>query len=205
MLKAVLDGVMERRATQLLAQVAPWLPATGPVLDLGSGTGHVAAAVERARAVDVLTADVSDIHLVGRPPVVIADGALPFERDSFTVALLVFMLAYPADPVSVLREAARVTRGPVIVVQTLSAGTLGRSWHRLREFCWTFAAFHLSKLVRYVPRHARFAMHTRRFYDTHALQRDVMAAGLRVRAQRERVVLPARAVVVAAWLLEKHG
>lgn len=205
MLKAVLDGVMDRRSTQLLAQVGSWIPSTGPVLDLGSGTGHLAAAVEGAHNVEVITADVSNIHLVGPPPVVISDGALPFEPDRFTAALLVFMLAYPRDPVSVLREAARVTRGPVIVVQTLSAGTLGRPWHRLRECCWTFAAFHLSKLVGYVPRDARFTMHTRRFYDAHALQRDVMAAGLRVRAQRERVVLPGRALMVAAWLLEKHG
>jgi predicted RNA methylase len=43
MLKPLLDAVMERRARQLMEQVGPWLPAEGPVLDLGSGTGHLAA------------------------------------------------------------------------------------------------------------------------------------------------------------------
>jgi ubiquinone/menaquinone biosynthesis C-methylase UbiE len=203
-LKSMLDGVMERRSDQLLAQVGHGIPSTGPVLDLGSGTGHLAAAVERTRGVEVVTADVSDIHLMGRPPVIIGDGELPFGSNSFAAALLLFMLAYPADPVAVLREAARVTRGPVIVVQTLYAGRLGHAWHRAREFCWTFAAFHLSKLVGYVPHDATFAMHTRRFYTAHALQRDVIAAGLRIRAQRERPVLPARALVVAAWMLQRH-
>jgi SAM-dependent methyltransferase len=88
LLKAMLDGVMERRSDQLLAQVGQWIPSTGPVLDLGSGTGHVAAAVERRRGVAVVTADVSDIHLVGRPPVIIGDGALPFASNTFTAALL---------------------------------------------------------------------------------------------------------------------
>jgi hypothetical protein len=31
----------------------------------------------------------------------------------------------------------------------------------------------------------------------------VMAAGLRVRSQRERPVLPGRSLIVAAWILER--
>ncbi|HYC49526.1 MAG TPA: class I SAM-dependent methyltransferase [Gemmatimonadaceae bacterium] len=204
MLKPLLDAVMQRRARQLVDAVRVFLPLEGPLLDLGSGTGHVSALLEQQRGVDVIAADVSDIHVTGRRPVIIADGALPFESQSFSAALLLFMLAYPADPVAVLREAARVTRGPIIIVQTLSSGRIGRAWHRAREFTWTVAAFHVSKVVGYVPRDARFSMNTRRFYSAHALQRDVMRAGLRVRSQRERAVLPGRALVVVAWMLEPN-
>ena len=66
------------------------------------------------------------------------------------------------------------------------------AWHRAREFFWTVAAFHLSKLVGYVPADAKFSMSTRRFYTAHALQRDAMKAGLRIRAQRERAVPDSR-------------
>jgi len=41
MLKPLLDAVMERRARQLLEQVAAWLPDKGSVLDLGSGGGKI--------------------------------------------------------------------------------------------------------------------------------------------------------------------
>ena len=47
MLKSTLDAVMERRARQLMEQVVAWLPSEGPVLDLGSGTGHLSARLER--------------------------------------------------------------------------------------------------------------------------------------------------------------
>lgn len=207
--KATLDAVMERRARTLAEQVRaslpPELPTNGPLLDLGSGTGHLAAALERALGREVVTADVSDIHVVGRPPIPIADGALPFADGAFAASLLVFMLAYPDDPAGVLAEARRVTRGPLVLVQTVYASRLGYAWHRGREFVWTVVAFHASRLVGYVPRDARFSMRTRRFYTAERLHRDVASAGLRVTARRERPVLPGRALMVATWTLGHDG
>jgi SAM-dependent methyltransferase len=203
MLKSILDAVMERRAHQLIEQVGAWLPAEGRVLDLGSGTGHLSARLERELGLEVVTADVSDIHVVGPAPVLIADGALPFEENTFSAALLFFMLAYPKDPAGVLAEVARVTRGPIILVQSLHSGRLGYAWLRVREFLWTIVAFHVSKVVGYVPPEAKFTMNTRRFYTAHELQRDVMAAGLRIRSRRERPLLPGRLLVVACWILRR--
>lgn len=203
MLKSIFDAVMERRARQLMRQVGAWLPAEGPLLDLGSGTGHLSARLERELGLEVVTADVSDLHVVGRPPVLIADGPLPFEDGKFSAALLFFMLAYPKDPAAVLMEAARVTRGPIILVQSLYSGPFGHAWHRGRELLWTVVAFHVSKLLGYIPPHAEFTMHTRRFYTAQALQREVVAAGLRIRSRRERPVLPGRSLVVAGWVLER--
>ena len=195
---------MERRARELMDQVRAWLPSEGPVLDLGSGTGHFSEHLQRETGMKVVTADVSDIHVVGPKPVKIDDGPLPFEDAAFTGALLLFMLAYPKDPAAVLQEAARVTRGPIIIVQSLYSGRLGYAYHRGREFFWTILAFYASRLLGYVPRNAAFAMNTRRFYTAPELQNEVSAAGLRVRAQRERSVLPGSALVVAGWVLERN-
>jgi hypothetical protein len=115
------------------------------------------------------------------------------------------MLAYPNDPAAVLAEAARVTRGPVIVVQTLYSGRLGYAWHRGRELLWTIVAFHVARLVGYVPPAAKFTMHTRRFYTAQELRREIVAAGLRIRAEHERPVLRGRSLVVAGWMLERDA
>ena len=205
MLKRLFDAVMERRSTQLIAQVGAWLPADGPVLDLGSGTGHLAARLERELGLEIVPADVSDLHVMGRPPVLVEDGVLPFERDAFAAALLLFMLHYPSDPTALLAEVARVTRGPIILVQSLHAGGVGYAWLRVREFLWTTVAFHLSKAIGYVPPGARFSMSARRFYTASRLQRELAAAGLRVRSRRERPVLPGGALVVAGWVAERDG
>jgi ubiquinone/menaquinone biosynthesis C-methylase UbiE len=203
MLKPLFDAVMERRARGLLAQVGAWLPTEGPLLDLGSGTGHFAALLERERGLDVVTVDVSDIHVVGRPPILIAEGVLPFEDNTFSAALLFFMLAYPSDPAALLMEVARVTRGPIIVVQSLHSSRFGYAWLRAREFVWTVAAFHVSKWLGYVSRSATFSMQTRRFYSDASLRQELAEAGLRIRSQRERPLLPGRALFVAGWSLER--
>jgi SAM-dependent methyltransferase len=203
--KSLLDGIMERRARTLIAQIGEWLPDTGPVLDLGSGTGHLAARIERETGLEVITADVSDMHVTGRRPVVIADGALPFDDAEFSAALLIFMLAYPKDPAALLAEAARVADGPIILVQSLYSGALGYAWLRWREFFWTIIAFHVSKLLGYVPREARFTMNTRRYYTDAALRRDLTTAGLRIRDRRERPVLPGRALIATALMLERDA
>ena len=204
-LKSMFDAVMERRSEQLIEQVGEWLPNHGPVLDLGSGTGHFSARLERERGLDVVPADVSDMHVVGRAPVLISDGALPFDNGTFSAALLFFMLAYPDDPTGVLAEAARVTRGPIILVQSVHSTRFGYAWLRVREFFWTIVAFHVSKTIGYVPPNATFSMHTRRFYTAAELQRHVDAAGLRVRSRRERVILPGRALMVTGLMLERDA
>jgi SAM-dependent methyltransferase len=201
--KSLLDAVMERRAGRLMEQLRPWLPTEGPVLDLGSGTGHLSARLQRELGLDVITADVSDIHVVGPPPVLIADGVLPFEAGTHTAALLIFMLAYPTHPASVLAEASRVTRGPIILVQSLHANRFGYAWLRVREFLWTFVAFHVSKLLGYVPPGAEFSMNTRRFFTASELRREVIAARLRIRSRRERALLPGGSLVIAAWNLAR--
>ena len=201
MLKSLLDAVMERRSRQLIEQIGAWLPAEGPLLDLGSGTGHLSARLHRELGLEMVTADVSDIHVVGPPPVSITGGVLPFGEGTFSATLLLFMLTYPNDPAAVLAEAARVTRGPIILMQSLHAGGLGYAWLRVREFLWTFVGFHVSKLLGYVPRDAAFTMRPRRFFTAEALRRDVVAAGLRIQSRWERPVLPDGSLVVAGWIL----
>ena len=88
------------------------------------------------------------------------------------------------------------------MVQSLHANRFGYAWLRVREFLWTIVAFHVSKLLGYVPPDARFTMNTRRFYTASDLQRDVMAAKLRIRSRRERPLLPGGSLVVTAWRLE---
>jgi ubiquinone/menaquinone biosynthesis C-methylase UbiE len=199
MLKLIFNTMMEHRAQQLHDRIGIWLPTTGPVLDVGSGTGHLSVYLEQTMGLKMVPADVTDMHVVGRPPTLIGDDVLPFETGTFSAALLCFMLAYPPHPVALLREVARVTYGPIIVVQSLYAGRLGYGWLRMQEFLWTMVAFYVSKIIGYIPPHAKFTMQAQRFYTSQTLTQTLLAAGLRIQGRQAWPRLPQRRLIVAGW------
>lgn len=115
--------VHTRRVRVLAAAAARLLPARARVLDVGCGDGLLAATLAAVR---------SDLSLVGveiapragcRIPVTGFNGRdLPFAYDSFDAVLVVDVLHHIEDPVVLLREAARVARGVVVLKDHLRTG-----------------------------------------------------------------------------------
>jgi SAM-dependent methyltransferase len=107
--------VFGRRVRILAAAIAERLPADARVLDVGCGSGDLAALVMRLRP-DVR---IEGIDVLVRPgtaiPVTAYDGAtIPFGAGSFDAAMIVDVLHHTDDPEAVLAEAARVARIVVI-------------------------------------------------------------------------------------------
>ncbi len=105
-----------RRVRVLKAQIAPLIPQSASVLDVGAGDGYVAEA---------LMAERPDIQIRGIDPLVrpnariqvsVFDGTtIPFADDSFDAVMLVDVAHHAADPLGLLKEVARVTRRVVII------------------------------------------------------------------------------------------
>jgi SAM-dependent methyltransferase len=168
---------MSCRARLLAARLAPLLPGAGPWFDIGSGTGHNAVALSRVARVQIIEADITNINTCGPAPVRFA-GALPFRRRSGSAALLLYVLQYPDTPEALLREAARVSDGRVIVAQStyIGAGWLAL-W--LAEILTGPLAYLAARGAGLVPP-GRFTLATRRIYTRAALQRQFGNAGLRI-------------------------
>ncbi|MGH7163288.1 MAG: class I SAM-dependent methyltransferase [Planctomycetota bacterium] len=103
------------------ALIAKTLGLTGgePVLDVGAGTGHLTMAFRR-RGHPVTALDASPAMLARNPAGarVLADASkLPFPDGAFALAVEANLLHHVADPVAVLAEMARVSRGAVAVVE----------------------------------------------------------------------------------------
>lgn len=98
------------------------------VLDVGAGTGAVTRTVEAAGGT-VVASDLSPGMLadrrVARPPAVAADArCLPFGDSTFDAVLASFVLNHIDEPVTAVREAARVTR----TGGTFAASTFHPDW-----------------------------------------------------------------------------
>ena len=108
--------VLSRRVRILAGHLAQLLPPGASVLDVGSGDGLLALELLRRRP-DVR---IQGVEVRPRTPTVIPvapfDGrSLPFDDASFDVLMLVDVLHHAEDPKLLLREAARVARGTILI------------------------------------------------------------------------------------------
>lgn len=128
-------GVFRRRVRVLADAVAPLLPPRARALDVGCGDGALALAV-MARRPDVA---VTGIDVLVRPgthvPVQAFDGRhIPADTGSVDAVLFVDVLHHAADPAALLREAARVSRGVVIIKDHLADRPLAEPTLRLMDW-----------------------------------------------------------------------
>ncbi len=193
----LLDHTMQRRATQLAQHLAPHLPTRGVVLDVGAGTGHNSHALRRQTALTFVDADVVQMRVLPGNAVLYDGLRLPFADDTFTAALLVFVLHYVIDPAALLREVGRVTSGGVLLLQTTYRGRVGAHVACGYDYLWGPLAFEVARRLRWVPTD-QHAMTARQFYTRQHLADVVQQAGF---VAQHVTSLPWRGVPVAYDLL----
>lgn len=106
----------QARARHLPGRLLPYMQAGGHVLDVGCGNGQIASSLlalggaASIRGVDVLPVDGAHI------PMIAFDGEhLPYPDNSFDLVTLIDVLHHTDHPARLLGEAARVSRGPILI------------------------------------------------------------------------------------------
>lgn len=111
------------------------------ILDIGGGWGFYKEPLEKRNHSHA----VLEVTPPGyqRAPVILYDPAkpFPFNDKSFDSSLIVTALHHMPDPAAVLKEARRVTRDCVIVVEDLYHHSLGRLWTILRDQIYNLEFF----------------------------------------------------------------
>jgi len=150
------------------------LPVSGTLLDIGTGTGHVAALLQKPERT-VLACDIMNLLMVPLPYVICDGSNLPFLDGAFDAALLVTVLHHVPKPehARFLAEAARVLKpgGKLVLMED--------TYHGMFEL--EFTKFFDSVM------NGEFAGHphaNRTFADWTALMAE---AGLRVEHAHEHV------------------
>lgn len=125
MVRKTLPVLMKRRARSKWSWIEQALlgQSLSLILDLGSGEGYVGEAAALATSADVHLADVVDFHAVDLPFVQFDGEKLPFEDQAFDLTLLVFVLHHAAEQEVLLREAGRVTKGPLVILESVYVST----------------------------------------------------------------------------------
>jgi ubiquinone/menaquinone biosynthesis C-methylase UbiE len=125
--------VYQHRARWTARRLLPFLQPTDRVLDVGAGDCRLDEILTRQVGCEVVSVDVADYNKTSRQLTLFDGRVLPYEADSFDVALLIFVLHHAADPRAVLEEARRVCRRCVLVLEDVN----WTAWDR-----WVFRGFH---------------------------------------------------------------
>jgi ubiquinone/menaquinone biosynthesis C-methylase UbiE len=98
-----------------LSEVGPYLNPDNRVLDIGAGNCVLCQQL-RQRGYDVVPVDLANLSFVNEIVPVVYDGTtLPFDNDSFDVAMVITVLHHVQDPDAVLAELKRVARRLIVI------------------------------------------------------------------------------------------
>lgn len=136
-----------KRAEWLWSVFKQELSQVDTLLDVGSGTGDFGEVLRSRGIQKVLEIDVANFSFTHYSPVLFDGQEIPFESNSFDVVTLIAVLQYNQLPNQLLAEAARVSRGTVLIMQTVSTGGLGSKLHWLEELIEGRMAWYIAKLI----------------------------------------------------------
>lgn len=110
---------LRNRSKNIVALSSEFLNYDSSILDLGCGDGEVGRLLS-LQGHAVTLCDVLDYRKSEVLPFQLYDGkSLPFENDSFDYVLLLTVLHHSDDPRLVMREALRVARESVIIIESV--------------------------------------------------------------------------------------
>lgn len=190
--------IMTQRARSLHARLAAHLTGVSSMADIGSGTGHNAQVIREANGITVEEFDVADLHWAGPGPQLFDGITLPLADGTCDASLLLYVLHYADDPEALLREAGRVARTRVLLLQSTSERSLSRTLVTIREWITGRLAFQLARIAGMIrPQFCPLA--PRRYFARPELEGLITQAGLRIVSRHSSIpgsLLPSRDLYV---------
>jgi ubiquinone/menaquinone biosynthesis C-methylase UbiE len=131
-IRRLLQTFLRRYAATEAKAVAPFIVGSR-VLDLGAGESYVGATLFSLYGMWVCSADVGAFRRMPGSYVTYDGIRLPFVDDAFDTTLTLLTLHHCENPERVLDEAVRVTRGRLIVIESVYRNRRERFWLNLLD------------------------------------------------------------------------
>lgn len=89
----------------------------GKVLDVGAGRCYIAEEIGKKKNIEVTCLDVKNLSQTGRKVAVYNGKKMPFRNNEFDTTLISYVLHHCEEPIKVLKEAMRVTKGNIVIFE----------------------------------------------------------------------------------------
>lgn len=89
----------------------------GKVLDVGAGRCYIAKEIQSRNNAKITCLDVKNLSQSGMKVIVYDGKKFPFKNNEFDTALIAYVLHHCDEPLKVLKEAARATKGNIVIFE----------------------------------------------------------------------------------------
>jgi len=115
----LIEKIIRKRTNWIVNNLIGFLKEGERIIDIGAGGGWVAKEIQRKRKVQILLLDVIDFNQTDLEIVLYDGKKMPFSDETFDTALLIFVLHHCKNPLEVLKEAKRVTKDKIIIMEDI--------------------------------------------------------------------------------------
>lgn len=123
LIRKIILNLSEGRKNDIIREIIPFLKRDGKILDIGTGIGDVCNEL-LVEGYNVTPVDIRDLSLFpGIKPIIYDGKRLPFGDNEFDISLLLTVLHHTENPLSVLKEASRVSK-KLIVMEDVYEGKI---------------------------------------------------------------------------------
>lgn len=130
----IFSKIYEKAARKMAEQCQEYIEKGEKILDLGCGSGIVASVFQDFFQAEVVGVDIADSTVRDISFQIMSGKEIPFPDNSFDSVLIAFVLHHAKDPVSLLKEAKRISRKRIIVYEDLPEGPASSFFCRLHGF-----------------------------------------------------------------------
>ena len=95
------------------------------IIDIGGGGGWISQEIQRRKKTKNSILDVINLNQTDLPLIIYDGKNMPFKDNTFDTALLICVLHHCQDPLTVLKEAKRVVKNRIIIIENISTSRLG--------------------------------------------------------------------------------
>jgi len=147
-LRFVIDRIINDMVVRTVDVFEKFVDHGGKVLDIGAGGGWISKELEKRRNVETTLLDVIDFNQTDFKLTIYDGKNMPFATNNFDTSFAICVLHHCQKPLEVLKEAARVTKNKIIIIEDIPNSNLGRFLLCFKDIVINLAFCFLTKLAR---------------------------------------------------------
>ena len=125
-LRFILDRTIKNMVAETVDFLEGFIEERENIVDIGGGGGWISQELQKRKHTKNLILDVTNLNQTDLPLVIYDGKNMPFADNTFDSAFLICVLHHCSDPERVLKEAKRIVKNKIIIIENIAKNPIGR-------------------------------------------------------------------------------